>query len=468
MLSKRRSVIFSFAGLLLVSAAAHAAEEIIPKADVDRFVQPAVERKWCTGLVVGLFREGETQVVCYGSSGGPAALDGDTVFEIGSISKVFTGTLLADMVERKEVRLEDPVSKFVPASVKPPEFNGKQITLVHLATQHSGLPRMPTNFHPRDAANPYADYTPELLYEAFSSSTLSAEPGAHYAYSNLGVGLLGNALARHAGKSYEELIIARVCEPLQMGSTRVTLDKPMRSRLAAGHNTDGDPVSNWDIPTLAGAGGLRSTCNDMLKFLSAYAGSKQTPLEAQMRFATEPRANVDEANDIGLCWNIDKGRKMPWHNGETGGYHSFVTFDPARHLGVVVLGNTATPLVDRIAVGLTLRLLGRKATPLDLPAEVQLPASELTALCGRYAFSPFFSIEITTRDGRLYGQATRQPRIRLYAQSHDTFFLKAADAKMSFERDAAGNPCKLVLHQNGLDQPAARVPGPPDEQKTSK
>src|SRR5208283_4407870 len=119
------------------------------------------------------------------------ALDGDTVFEIGSITKVFTALLLADMAQRGEVALTDPVSKYLPKGVKMPGRNGHAIMLQDLATHTSGLPRLPSNMKPKDFMNPYADYTPELLYQFLSSYELPRDPGSKWEYSNLGAGLLG-------------------------------------------------------------------------------------------------------------------------------------------------------------------------------------------------------------------------------------------------------------------------------------
>ena len=201
-----------------------------------------------------------------------ARFNGDTIFEIGSATKVFTSLLLADMVQRGEVALNDPVAKFLPAGVSVPERNGRQITLVDLATHTSGLPRLPANLNPKDPNNPYADYTPEQLYQFLSSYQLPRDIGAQYEYSNLGGGLLGFALARRAGMSYEALVKSRICDPLGMKDTGITLTPEMKARFAVGHDQGLARVENWDLPTLAGAGALRSTANDLLAFVSANIG----------------------------------------------------------------------------------------------------------------------------------------------------------------------------------------------------
>src|SRR5690348_6485445 len=205
------------------------------------------------GIVVGVVDPNGRRVVAYGSlaKNDNRSLNGDTVFEIGSMSKVFTSLVLMDMVRRGEVALTDPVSKFLPATVKVPERNNRKITLADLSTQSSGLPRMPSNFTPKDPNNPYADYTVQQMYDFLSGYQLTRDIGSQYEYSNLGVGLLGHVLTLRAGTSYEALVRARICDPLGMKDTRVTLTSEMRARLAVGHSETLAPVANWDIPTLA-------------------------------------------------------------------------------------------------------------------------------------------------------------------------------------------------------------------------
>jgi len=177
------------------------------------------------GIVVGVIGPEGRRVIAYGhlEKGDSRALDGNTVFEIGSVTKVFTSLLLADMVQRGEVKLDDPVAKYLPANVKMPDRNGKAITLIDLATHTSGLPPLPANFNPKDPTNPYADYSVDQLYQFLSSYQLTRDIGSQYQYSNLGGGLLGHVLARRAGTDYETLVRSRICDPLGMKDTRITL-----------------------------------------------------------------------------------------------------------------------------------------------------------------------------------------------------------------------------------------------------
>ena len=185
--------------------------------EVKNILQDRIDRaKRGVGIVVGLVDEKGARVITYGnaSQDGKQALDGNSVFEIGSVTKVFTATLLAEMVERGEVSLNDPISKYLPRTVKTPTRDGKEITLFDLATQTSGLPRLPANFAPKDPQNPYADYSVDQMYAFLSGYSLTRGIGEKYEYSNFGVGLLGHILALRAGTDYETLVRKRICQPL--------------------------------------------------------------------------------------------------------------------------------------------------------------------------------------------------------------------------------------------------------------
>ena len=197
-------------------------------------------------------------------------VDGDTLYEIGSITKVFTSLLLADMVERGEVALEDPVAKYLPAGVKMPERNGKPITLRDLSTHRSGLPRMPANFAPKDPLNPYVDYPVERLYEFLSSHELRRDVGAEYEYSNLGAGMLGLVLARRAARTSRRRTRSRLSPTRHVGHCPYLLTPAVRSRMTTAHSSAFRlaPTPLWDFtPAFFGAGALRSSANDVLTFL---------------------------------------------------------------------------------------------------------------------------------------------------------------------------------------------------------
>jgi serine-type D-Ala-D-Ala carboxypeptidase/endopeptidase len=407
-----------------------------------------------SGIVVGVVDANGRRTISYGSLAKNDArkLDGDTVFEIGSMTKVFTSLLLMDMVRRGEVALTDPISKFLPESVKVPERNGRKITLADLSTQSSGLPRMPNNFTPKDPDNPYADYTVQQMYDFLSGYKLTRDVGSQYEYSNLGVGLLGHVLSLRAGISYEALVRSRICDPLGLKDTRVTLTPEMKTRLAVGHSGGLQAVENWDIPTLAGAGALRSTANDMLTFLAANLGFVKTPLAQDMADEVSVRRSAGAPDmEIAYAWHIQTkgGNSIVWHNGGTGGYRTYMGYDPKARVGVVALTNISTPQgVDDI--GRHLLNASYPLLKLDAPAEhrqITLDTKTYDRYVGQYQLGPN-AIMTMSRDGdRFYSQLTNQPKVEIFPESESKFFLKVVDAQLTFNTEAT----QMTLHQNGRD-----------------
>lgn len=416
------------------------------------------------GIVVGVIDANGRRVVAYGSlaKDDKQPLNGDTVFEIGSMTKVFTSLALMDMVRRGQVALTDPVSKYLPASVKMPERNNRKITLEDLSTQSSGLPRLPSNLSPKDALNPYADYSVDRMYEFLSGYQLTRDVGEKYEYSNLGVGLLGHVLTRRAGMDYESLVKSRICDPLGMASTRVALTPQMKARLAIGHDATLKAVPNWDIPTLAGAGALRSTANDLLIFLAANLGYVKTPLAADMAAEVSVRRPTGTPNlEIAYAWHVltKDGNSIVWHNGGTGGYRTFMGYDPKRRAGIVVLANISTPEgtddIGRHLLDASYPLL--KIEPLKEHKEITLDTKIFDKYVGSYQLAPNAIMTFSREGDRLFTQLTGQPKFPVFPESDKKFFLKVVDAQITFDTDAQGKATQATLHQNGRDAVAPRL-----------
>ena len=426
------------------------------------------QQRQVIGIVVGVTEPNGRRVVAYGNlaNGDPRTLDGDTIFEIGSVSKVFTSLVLADMANRKEVALDDPAAKYVPEDVKMPERSGKSITLLDLSTHSSGLPPLPSNFNPKDPLNPYADYSVDDLYQFLAGYPLPRDPGSEFEYSNLGGGLLGHVLACRAGTDYGSLIRNRITQPLSMPDTGITLSSSMRQRMATGHTAMLAPTANWDLPTLAGAGALRSSANDMLTFLEALLGYKDSPLAPAMKAMLEVRRPAGQT-EIGLGWLIysTDGREIAWHNGGTGGFRSFVGYDPTERIGVVVLSNAGG--VDDIG----LHLLNPKL-PLVNPepprqhTEIHIDPKLLDNYTGRYQLTANLIFEITRDGDRLFaqgfaqvtGQAIVLPKFELFAEGENNFFAKVSDSQIAFETGPEGRATSLIMNRAGRElMPAARL-----------
>jgi serine-type D-Ala-D-Ala carboxypeptidase/endopeptidase len=416
------------------------------------------------GMVVGVIDAKGRRVISYGSlaKDDKRPLNGDTIYEIGSMTKVFTSLVLMDMVQKGEVTVTDPVSKYLPASVKVPERNGKKITLQDLSTQSSGLPRMPTNFAPKDPENPYADYTPEKLYEFISGYELTRDIGSQYEYSNLGVGLLGHALTLRAGSSYEAMVKSRILDPLGMNNTRATLTPEMKARLAIGHGANLSVVPNWDIDALAGAGALRSSANDMLTFLAANLGYTKTPLAAAMAEEISIRRPAGSPDmQIAYAWHIQSkdGNSIIWHNGGTGGYRTYMGFDPKTRVGVVVLSNSSTngapDDVGRHLLDASYPL--DKVEPIKEHQETTITTKVFDNYVGTYQLAPN-AIMTVSRDGdQFFTQLTGQGKLQIFPEGERKFFLKVVDAQLTFDTDAQGKATQVTLHQGGRDMPGKRI-----------
>ncbi len=418
------------------------------------------EQKRSVGIVVGVVEAGERRVVGYGrlATDDPTEVDGDTIFEIGSITKVFTAILLADLAGEGALELGTPVQRLLGPDVTVPTRSGAEITLLHLATHSSGLPRLPSNMRPSNAANPYADYTVAQLYEFLSSHELARDVGETVEYSNLGAGLLGHALALSQETDYETLVSTRLLEPLGMSDTSITLSPSQQERLAIGHSVQLRPVANWDLPTLAGAGALRSTVNDMLTFVEANLGLVESPLHAAMAATHVPRRDFAAPDmQIGLGWVTRRGhgRELHWHNGGTGGYRSFLGFDLESRTGVVVLSNSGDS-VDDLGFHL-LDSLYRLVVPPALRTAVEVDPAIYDAYVGRYRLTEDLVFAVTRQGARLFVQLTGQPRFEVFPESETKFFLRVVDAQITFGRADDGSVDHLVLHQGGVDQRAARI-----------
>ena len=408
---------------------------------------------------VGAIRDADgTRLVGVGSSGARDGrpLSGDTVFEIGSITKVFTALLLADMVARNEVALTDPVAKYLPPEGRPRPYDGKPMTLLDLATYTSGLPRMPANFAPKDPANPYVDYTEARLYAFLSGYAPQHYPGSQFIYANLGFGLLGHVLALRAGQSYEELVVSRICAPLGLDDTRITLTPSMHSRLAPGHDTSLRPVPGWEFLCLAGAGALRSTANDLLRFLEACQGRRETSLAAALASLLDVRRQADQPRTYaagGWFVRTTDGDEVVVKDGGTGGYATYAGYSTRTGIAVVLLANTAS---YHINTALGRHMLNAASKPPPLRRAVPVEPAKLERFVGRYPLQRDFVLTVTQQDGRLMARATGQDAFEIYPESDTRFFYRVVDAQITFEVAPDGTAAALTLHQNGRDRRGVR------------
>ncbi|TAF65879.1 MAG: hypothetical protein EAZ55_07815 [Cytophagales bacterium] len=296
------------------------------------------------GLSVGIIKEGEMYFYHYGETtkGNQTLPDDLTLYEIGSISKTFTGYLLTKAIAEGKTEWTDSPNLFLPKTIAALHYQGKNITLRHLVNHSSGLPRMPNNIFnsPKtDKNNPYKNYTTEDMYTFLSQFKPTRAPEAQYEYSNLGFGLLGVILEKIYQKNYEELILEQICMPLQMKNTRITLSETDRKRLAQGYTKETQPTSTWEFQSMVAAGGIRSCLEDVMRYVAA----QMYPLQTMKVTIEEMQQSTYQygQTEVGIAWHLlRRGNYEIWnHSGGTGGYSTFVAFCPQTQNGVVLLSN---------------------------------------------------------------------------------------------------------------------------------
>jgi len=348
------------------------------------------------GMVVGIVDEHGSSIVSYGklNNGTDQEVNGDTLFEIGSITQTFTALLLQDMIKRGEMKPDDPVAKYLSKSVRMPARNGKEITLLHLAMHTSGLPGVPDNLDPKRADNRWADYTVEKLNAFLSGYKLTRDPGTKYEYSSLGMDLLDYVIALKAGTNYESLVVDRICRPLKMDGTRSTLTPELKARFATGHNQLGDAVSSSDFQALRDGAALRSTANDLLKYVSANLGLTPSSLTPLMERTHRARFHQMMDTDVGLGWTITRdlrGTKIIWQGGGASGYSTFAGFDKTQRRGVVILDSWNDGL-DIPAIGRV--LLASEWQSDRRPKETRISSQVYDSYVGQYQLSPSFAVDM--------------------------------------------------------------------------
>jgi len=317
-----------------------------------------------TGVAVGVVRNGERRIFTFGTA------KADAVFEIGSITKTFTGLMLAQMIEQGNVQPETPVRELLPKdTVAKPQ--GAEINLLDLVTQHSGLPRLPDNMKPADPNNPYADYRAENLYQFLGKHGVAKPDKPAFLYSNLGFGLLGQALANRADTRYPELLKRLVLDPLKLSDTAVELSPDQQRRFIAGHSAALQPVHSWELDSLAGAGAIRSTADDMLKYLEANLAPKRADgsISGALARSHKPLANVAPDKRIAYAWVYETKSGSYWHNGGTGGFSSYAFFNPKGNYAAIVLVNVAVSgrgsFADQLGQHIAERFAGKPAVSLE-------------------------------------------------------------------------------------------------------
>lgn len=433
--------------------------------------------KQAVGLAAVMVDGDKVRIVTHGAMGVDKSdpITPDTLFEVGSITKTFTALLLADMVVKGEVKLDDPVEKWLPQDLrglKLRDHTGAPIRLVDLATHRSGLARMPDNMPNGTRFDPYVDYrerellaylkSREILVESEGGKTTRKRDEA-YEYSNLGFGLLGYVLGRAANTPYAELLQKRVLTPLGLTSTYLDIPRGELARFSNGHYLDRDATlklhKHWRFDVIAPAGALLMSARDMGHYAQAASGAVDSPLKAAFALAQKKYGDgMSQMNPQGLAWILAplNGRTMYSHDGMTGGFSSSLWVDPERKSAVAVLSNAANPVTD-IALHLIEPSIPLKNLAAMRAVAVPVDAKTMAQYVGTYRLAPQFDIAIRLRNGKLYAQATGQSEFELFGKSDSVFFARITPLEIAFEDLKDGKAMRFQITQRGSTRPATRI-----------
>ena len=411
--------------------------------EVANAIERGLERDQIRAAVVASFDNGETDIRTFGhlSDEIDAKPDSDTLFEIGSITKVFTVILTQSLVDSNKLQWDDPISKHLDEL----DFASPliaSITLKELGTHTSGLPRLADNMKPEDRLNPYADYDDEALFE-FLQSYAPEKLDSTYAYSNLGMGLLGYIAARVTGMDYPSALDAYVLSPLGMTSTTATNQNENVKNISVGFSS-GANIPQWDFQAVAGAGALVSSANDLMRFIKLSSESDPEgigqSIQATQSFETE--------EPYGLAWLIEEGEdgsKVFWHTGGTGGFASFLAVSPEARKGWIILtASTEYGLITE---------LGK--TLMGTSPHIEL---DLSPYIGVYELAPNVHLTLTDREGKLFAQASGQQAFPLApGDAEHSFTFDGAQIKVEFIVGTSERASVLKFEQAGQPVEAKRV-----------
>ena len=409
-------------------------------------IKSVLERRLGKGqgsVAVGIVTRDGTNTFFHGD------VNGDSIFELCSITKVFTALLLAEMTVRDELELDDPVTKFLGGRSRIRE----DILLFHLATHTSGLPRSPADFT--------MEYSEKQLYDFLSAYSFPEQIGKKFKYSNVGFGLLGHVLALETGTSYEQLVLDRICKPLQMKDTGIRMSLEQSARRVAGYNSAGQKIPTRELPVVyQSAGSLRSTLNDMLKFLKANLAPDRSRLGRAIEKAQE--AHVPSAiphTRAGMAWNVTSTglSKVIWHEGQITSHYAFIGLDRKQGVGTVILSSSGIPLTDIGVHILDKRQPLADSEPPQQP-NPEFDKSSFASFVGVYEVRPNYTITISEEDDRLFSQATGMPELEILPITETEFAVKGFNIKITFIKDKTGAITSLIVHQAGTEVKARKQP----------
>lgn len=387
---------------------------------------------------------------------GGATIDKQTIFEIGSVTKIFTALALADFISsHKDITLDSKAEPLLPESYQLPEYQGQSVTLRHLVTHTSGLPKIPSNL-PASSPNPYSTYGDSLFEAYLNNDSLSRAPGDGFQYSNSGMALVGRVLEHQLQQPFEQIIQKSITQPLQMKDTFVQVTDKDSSRLAKGYRGNGR-ANYWNFDVFAGAGALHSTIADMAIFLKAQMQNKSTEINSLANRTQQPLSDIQNKESrldkVGMGWLYSTRKDtIIWHNGQTGGFRSFIGMNIENNTGVVMLVNSTAPISD-----IALHLLDSNFKLKKVQQSVSIPSSLLQKYTGEYRVTNRISYFVSLHKNQLYFRVSGQQKIPFFPKSKTRFYYKTVPAEIEFSADSAGAVQDVTLFQNGREIKAKKV-----------
>ncbi|HEX3599324.1 MAG TPA: serine hydrolase domain-containing protein [Lacipirellulaceae bacterium] len=437
---------------------------------VEKTAKPLVENKVVDGLSIGYIEGEHWGIVHLGTANQAKEKPNNlTVYELGSISKLFTSLLLSDAVVRGDINLNATVEVPNPAGIRLPSRDGRSIKWIDLSTHRSGLPPLPSNMPLTDLVNPYRDYDSKKAAEFLNQYELPRKPGERQEYSNFGASVLGYLLAQKAGKSYEELLRERITEPLKMTDCTVSLSDDQTKRLATPHDKFGSAASQWAFADLPGAGGVHATMRDMMRFARAQLNPPSATFGEAIDLAWKQHTEADASGAaMGLGWMIAGDGQTRWHNGGTGGFSTALFINRNIKSAVIVLCNThVSNEIDQLAIKLIQKAAGAPAREEVKPeanatsghdsTKLPIDAKLRSRLVGRYQLNPNFIFDVQDQDGHLMVGITNQATQEVFPDAPTRWSYHGVDATLEFKLMKTGSAKSLVLHQNGANQTARRI-----------
>ncbi len=425
------------------------------KPDVEKLLKQRIDSGKGYGIIVGIIEPEGITFYNYGRLGidDPTPVTEDTVFELGSLTKTFTASLVQDMHEKNELNLNDPIEKFFP-DVHIPDYHGQKILLWHLLTHTSGLPYLPYNFQCEDISNPFANYSIEKTFDFLNSFDLPRPPGKLYDYSNLSLGLVGYIISNGSAANYQQLLQERICKPLGLENTSLGPTPEMENKLSKAHIGD-HVVPFWEFPVFFGTGGIYSTVKDLTIFLEAHMGKLNTILNDTFQKTHQAYGAADAPDlKIALAWHIRENfsSKVIYHNGGTGGCRSYLGFCPDTQRGVVILSNSAVNIND-----LGFHLVDSRYSLKKEDNVITLDSFILDKYVGKYQHPSGLIFTISKKNKNLTVHLPGYPTAEIFPETTTRFFLKIVTATVDFNFDDDNNVKGLEFAWSGSIHPAYKI-----------